>query len=483
MADLDLDELLARTREVVQDAITEGTISNLTPRLVRQEVETRMGLEYDTLSAPEYKKLVKDAAAAAVEEAERGDQQDVLASAGKKKSSEKTSRKPRSASNVERISGAKRKKQDQAAPPKGRKGSKAAKSSEFIPSDEDDNVDEEPDTRIKKVTRTKSRPTAPPSDEHNAAPQSGTGRKIPKAKRSNPIAVLSDEEDERTATDAPAHVGRGEETPDTVPATHKDLEAGLEQSRGPPKKRQKAGSDVTNEEFAAKIQRVANSSASESAKASSNRSSLPANSRQSASMGDAGERSESEMSVLIDEPKAKRGRKKGTNQDTTSIHTPMKISRETSVVDSGDSKSKRGRGSTKTLSKEEETIKRLKSLVVACGVRKVWTKEFKGLDRPADQIKRLKSILADLGMTGRLSMEQAKAIRERRELAKELEDVQEFEKSVVRGRSAGRVLKTTFREKDASEEESDEDMTAVPKRKVNAHSSIMAFLGDQSDDE
>jgi hypothetical protein len=42
------------------------------------------------------------------------------------------------------------------------------------------------------------------------------------------------------------------------------------------------------------------------------------------------------------------------------------------------------------------------------------------LDTPQQQIKKLKEILADLGMTGRMSMEQAKAIKEKRELAKEL---------------------------------------------------------------
>ena len=58
--------------------------------------------------------------------------------------------------------------------------------------------------------------------------------------------------------------------------------------------------------------------------------------------------------------------------------------------------------------------------MVACGVRKVWSKEFKDLDKPSDQIRRLRQILADLGMTGRMSMEQAKAIREKREFAQEL---------------------------------------------------------------
>lgn len=60
------------------------------------------------------------------------------------------------------------------------------------------------------------------------------------------------------------------------------------------------------------------------------------------------------------------------------------------------------------------------ALVLACGVRKVWSKVFQGLDTSSQQIKKLKEILRELGMTGRMSMEQAKAIRERRELAQEL---------------------------------------------------------------
>ena len=87
--------------------------------------------------------------------------------------------------------------------------------------------------------------------------------------------------------------------------------------------------------------------------------------------------------------------------------------------------------------KDEETIKRLKvqfsvfhyrparlinnkSFVLACGVRKVWSKAFQGLDTPQEQIKKLKGILVELGMTGRMSMEQAKAIKQKRELAQEL---------------------------------------------------------------
>ena len=93
---------------------------------------------------------------------------------------------------------------------------------------------------------------------------------------------------------------------------------------------------------------------------------------------------------------------------------------------------------SENLSKDEETIQKLKvytisrklspvvlttltqSFVVACGVRRIWSKVFEGLDTPAQQIKKLKEILHELGMTGRLSLEKARAIREKREFAQEL---------------------------------------------------------------
>lgn len=102
---------------------------------------------------------------------------------------------------------------------------------------------------------------------------------------------------------------------------------------------------------------------------------------------------------------------------------------------------RRAKGKVKkseNLSKDEETIQKLKvytifrklsnvvlttstqSFVVACGVRRVWSKVFEGLDTPAQQIKKLKEILHELGMTGRLSLEKARAIREKREFAQEL---------------------------------------------------------------
>ncbi|KAI9062744.1 hypothetical protein FKP32DRAFT_1612484 [Trametes sanguinea] len=170
-------------------------------------------------------------------------------------------------------------------------------------------------------------------------------------------------------------------------------------------------------------------------------------------------RSDSEMSVLIDEPPPRKQRRKKESENAKTTRR------------------KKSKGSAKELSKDEETIKKLKSLVVACGVRKVWSKEFSGLDRPSDQIRRLKQILSDLGMTGRMSMEQAKAIKAKREFEKELQDVQEFASKVTSGPSTrGREQQ----EQGTDEEDNLSDVEAAPKRRT-ARQSIMAFLGDESE--
>ncbi|KAH9893183.1 hypothetical protein C8Q73DRAFT_827588 [Cubamyces lactineus] len=192
--------------------------------------------------------------------------------------------------------------------------------------------------------------------------------------------------------------------------------------------------------------------------------------RKSAQGDNDGQRSESEMSVLIDEPPARKHKKKGENGTRTA--KPVK--------------GRKRKEPAKELSKDEETIKRLKALVVACGVRKVWSKEFKGLEKPSDQIRRLRQILTDLGMSGRMSMEQAKAIKAKREFEKELEDVQEFASKVVAGPSARRRGPKDNGDKDRNqnedkyESESESEIDTAPKRRT-ARQSIMAFLGDDSE--
>jgi len=128
-------------------------------------------------------------------------------------------------------------------------------------------------------------------------------------------------------------------------------------------------------------------------------------------------------------------------------------------------------------SKDEETVNRLKSIVAACGVRKVWKKEFEDLDKPSQQIKRLHEILRDLGMPSRYSLEKAKTIKEQRELAQELKDVQEFEKA-TRRRDGGKGSD----EAGEPGEQNDSDVE-VPTQKRTSARAIMSFLESQSDSD
>ncbi|EJD48061.1 hypothetical protein AURDEDRAFT_136462 [Auricularia subglabra TFB-10046 SS5] len=171
---------------------------------------------------------------------------------------------------------------------------------------------------------------------------------------------------------------------------------------------------------------------------------------------------DSDVSSVIDQsPIKKKGRKrKSKSQDP----------------ESKPGKAKRGKKPAVELDKNEEEIKRLKSFVVACGVRKQWAREFKGMDKPSQQIAHLRKMLADLGMTGRLSLEKAKGIRAQRELQQEIQDVVEFD------RKRGSGAKPLDVASEPSEDEDEEEEEHVKPAKKLQHS-IAAFLADQSDDE
>ncbi|KAG8877299.1 hypothetical protein FRB98_006773 [Tulasnella sp. 332] len=230
-------------------------------------------------------------------------------------------------------------------------------------------------------------------------------------------------------------------------------------------------------------------------------------------------KSDSEFSVLEDGPPKKKTKRvskdkndakpkrKGKETAKAAESSGMASASERSVMDDDapakttkTTKKKREPKAEKVEDKDEAEIKRLKQLltgipepqsfVVACGVRKKWAKEFEGLSKPSQQINHVKRILSDLGMTGRLSLEKAKEIREKRELAKEIEDVKEFD-AKVNGPRASRssTSKTNSRKvivsasEDAGDEEevdSEEVSSRPAKRKPNK--SILAFLDGQSSD-
>lgn len=126
--------------------------------------------------------------------------------------------------------------------------------------------------------------------------------------------------------------------------------------------------------------------------------------------------SESELSELIDEgPKPKR-RKKGTSngKKTTQKTEPKKRGRKAAEK--------------KDLDPDVEEIKRLQGWLVKCGIRKMWARELKPYESPKEKIKYLKEMLSDAGMSGRYSAEKAAQIRDARELAADLEAIQQGDK-------------------------------------------------------
>jgi len=91
-------------------------------------------------------------------------------------------------------------------------------------------------------------------------------------------------------------------------------------------------------------------------------------------------------------------------------------------------------------------------------------------------------------MDGRPSMEKAKAIREKRDLAKELEDVRAFERSAGQSSRPSRTKSNAGKQTTESESEdhnaieSEHSEDNSPNRRNAARRSIMAFLGDDTDD-
>ncbi|KLO05307.1 hypothetical protein SCHPADRAFT_933695 [Schizopora paradoxa] len=374
-APVDLERASELVRKIVNEAQKDGTLSKLTPRVVRQKVEQELELDPGTLDEKEYKGKLKsiiqdavDATNGSGDESEGRDKQEGSSKGNSKKTP---------------------------APPKTKPKQKKATKREST-SDVDSNQ-----TRKRKKDVTSEIGPAGPSDRTNK----------PK--------------------DAP------------IPETKK-VEVPLEKKPDVVK--------LTNETAPAKYQ------------------------------------SDSEMSILIDEPPPKKRKKRASDE----------TSKEKKSI-------KEKKPATDT-SPAEEQIKKLKSLVVACGVRKQWARELEDCETTSQQINHLKKLLTDLGMKGRFSMEQAKTIKQKRELAKEIQDVREFaekhagegrvsrsaNKSANKGAKSKKALQNSDDDRDdengGSEDDEEEGGNETNKnkshrRKVNAHRSIMAFLGDQSDSD
>ncbi|KEF62689.1 uncharacterized protein A1O9_00662 [Exophiala aquamarina CBS 119918] len=121
------------------------------------------------------------------------------------------------------------------------------------------------------------------------------------------------------------------------------------------------------------------------------------------------EDSDSSLSELLDEAPApkKRQKQKGSTEKKPGKSNSAKSKAEADV------------------DPDQAEIKRLQGWLVKCGIRKVWGKELKPYETSNAKVKHLKQMLADAGMTGRYSVEKANQIKEARELAADIEAVQE----------------------------------------------------------
>ena len=123
--------------------------------------------------------------------------------------------------------------------------------------------------------------------------------------------------------------------------------------------------------------------------------------------------SDSDLSVLIDE--APVPRKKRKSKDSSAPKPRKDTTSKATAKPSADT----------TEDPDAAEVKRLQGWLVKCGIRKVWGKELKPYDTPKAKIKHLRDMLSDAGMTGRYSVEKASQIKEARELAADIEAVQE----------------------------------------------------------
>ncbi|KAI8141001.1 hypothetical protein BJV82DRAFT_620416 [Fennellomyces sp. T-0311] len=140
-------------------------------------------------------------------------------------------------------------------------------------------------------------------------------------------------------------------------------------------------------------------------------------------------------------------------------------------------------------SPSEEKIERLKTYIRKCGVRKKWVAEFEGLTTQGQKIKKLESILKDLGVEGQPSLKKCEQVKQERELKADIAglDTENILVDEGNGRRSTRRSQPAKRKRHiaASDDEDDEDEERNSSTKVAKTSSPgldLSFLGDQSSD-
>ncbi|KAH7890890.1 hypothetical protein F5I97DRAFT_1975945 [Phlebopus sp. FC_14] len=429
MVSPNISTLKVATADLVRQAREDGTLSKLTVRIVRRELEKKFALDEGVLDDKEYRTVIKETIVLGLDsnKPEHGKELPKPSSPERKAAKKETSRLQKS---TVKSSG-----KNEGRKRKSKLAIKSESSDEHAESEapgqeSEDSADE--DLTPKKKSRIKTSKEKPEKISKSKKPKKPQNDKV------KSVAIIessADEDESEERKPAPSRSPKKELKTTSPKCQHRSSSP----SKNPKKEEQTEHGLETDVDM------------------SGHDGPGPSNSKARNSNNDP---ADSELSSVVDE-------------------APKKHRKKNAVKEPKPENGKRGKKTKEPLSKDEDTVVRLKAMVVACGVRKTWKKEFGEMDRPSQQIKRLHEILGELGMTPRYSMEKAKVIREKRELAQELKDVQEFDQATRR-----RDRKKERSDTEESAEYSGSGTDDVPtKKKKSARASIMAFLQDQSDEE
>ncbi|KAI9272991.1 hypothetical protein BDA99DRAFT_499713 [Phascolomyces articulosus] len=199
------------------------------------------------------------------------------------------------------------------------------------------------------------------------------------------------------------------------------------------------------------------------------------------------QKSESKLKAPVAKRTSKTKSKKKSPGPTSSISpVTMDDNFEGTSSPSNTNRKQKSTESSKGSSPSEEKIKRLKSYIYKCGVRKKWNTELVNLNM-SQQIDKLQSILRDLGVEGRPTLEKCEKIKAERELKAEIDSL---DKDNILNEGGGRPKrhapvkrKRRVIASDDEEDEGENDNGVSSKVAKTSSSGLdVSFLGDQSSD-
>ncbi|KAL4072818.1 hypothetical protein V8B97DRAFT_1954714 [Scleroderma yunnanense] len=410
----DIAQLEQATVALLSKARKDDGLNDLTVRKVRQILEEQFSLQPGTLEAKEFKTVIKDIIVTKLSGSK--DQESTRDAQPSKQTNSEVS--PRTKKSTR-----KRDKKEPKGANKGKLKGKVVESS----ADELETAPEQPSSR----KASSSPPKTKSAKDKSKEPKPSKASKPESSKfKSRAVIESSEDEDEEEAQRPTSSLRAKKEA--------KPVKASLP----------KPDKNASPTKVTANIDAVVESNGNQNTVASTSTLVGSSSSSKKAVVGDG---AESDLSSVIDEPPKKRQKKeKGAEKPGES------------------QKPGRGKKTKEPLSKDEETVTKLKAIIVACGVRKAWKREFQGLEALKQQIKRLHEILAELGMKPRYTLEKAKAIKRKREFQQELQDVQEFERAQRKRDRTGQESGS----ENASDQSSESELGAPVKRRVGHIHSI-----------